>query len=82
MFDTKGNLVTTSSILEKITIETYKEILNLPLTKTGVHLHHLQREKLCNQRFEEAHENKTPPWTIGDMDIALKHLKANKSRDP
>ena len=82
MIDSRGNLVTTSSTIEKLTMETYKERLEPPSIKSGLQLHQLQRENLCDKRLNEAHENKTRPWTTGDLDIVLKHLKVNKSRDP
>ena len=40
------------------------------------------KEELCRERVKLAMANKTPNWTMEQLDIALKDLKANKSRDP
>ena len=45
-------------------------------------MHQEQRETICDQRLQEAQTNITPDWTIEDLDIVLKQLKTNKSRDP
>ena len=40
------------------------------------------KEELCNVRLKRAKNNKTPPWTMEQLDTVLKYLKKNKSRDP
>ena len=40
------------------------------------------KETLCTLRLEQASNNKTPDWTIEDLEKVLKYLKNNKSRDP
>ena len=40
------------------------------------------KEALCKIRLEKAQRNKTPSWTLKDLEKVLKHLKNNKSRDP
>ena len=40
------------------------------------------KEELCKERLEVARDNKSPKWTIKDINTATKHLKNNKSRDP
>ena len=42
----------------------------------------MQREELCKDTIEEAYKQKTPDWVIDDIDLVLKQLKNNKSRDP
>ena len=37
---------------------------------------------LCEMRLEIAEKNKTPPWTLKELEKVLKYLKSNKSRDP
>ena len=34
------------------------------------------------QRLEKAKKNKTPTWTMDDLDVVLKYLKKDKSIDP
>ena len=33
-------------------------------------------------RIKLAQKNKTPPWTLKELEVVLKYLKNNKSRDP
>ena len=40
------------------------------------------KEELCKMRLNNAKENKTKPWEMTDLEVVLKHLKKNKSRDP
>ena len=40
------------------------------------------KDDLCNLRLKLAENNKTPDWTMKELNLVLKHLKNNKSRDP
>ena len=40
------------------------------------------KEKLCEQVLKVAGSNKTPDWKMKDLELVLKHLKKQKSRDP
>ena len=37
---------------------------------------------MCKERINGAEQTKTPPWTLDDLELVLKHLKKNKSQDP
>ena len=82
MLDPMGNIVTTRSGIEKLTVETFKERLKPWKIKDELHMYQMQREQLCDERLKEASENKTPPWDMEDVNTVLKQLKLNKSRDP
>ena len=82
MLDQHGNLITTSKAIEDLTIEMYKERLKTLEIKKGLELHKLQQENLFDERLKEAQANTTPDWTMEDLEIVLKQLKNNKSRDP
>ena len=43
--------------------------------------HKKEREDLATQRMKIAETNKTPDWEMDDLDIVLKNLKPDKSRD-
>ena len=45
-------------------------------------MHKVQRDNLCEHRIQEACKNKTAHWTLDDIDLVLRQLKHNKSRDP
>ena len=40
------------------------------------------KEMLCEKLLKLAKSRKTPPWTRRDLDMVLKSLKKQKSRDP
>ena len=40
------------------------------------------KEKLCEKILKVAERNKTPDWKMKDLELVLKHLKKQKSRDP
>ena len=40
------------------------------------------KEELCQLRLKMAQKKKTPPWTLQNLEVVLKYLKKNKSRDP
>ena len=82
MMDSHGNLVTSSIAIEKLTIDMYKERLTTNKISDGLQLYQVQRETLCDQRLVKAQSNKTPEWTLSDLNIVLKQLKSNISRDP
>ena len=82
MLDPSGNLLTSPEAIDELALITYKE--RLQNRKMRPNLIHLQKEKeeLCMQRLEAAKSNKTAPWTMDQLDVVLKYLKRNKSRDP
>ena len=82
MLDSMGNLVTSRSGIEKLTVNTFQERLKPWKIREDLQVYEKQREELCDKRLKKAQENKTPPWTLEDLDIVLKQLKTNKSRDP
>ena len=82
MLDNDGNLVTDEKMIEELALETYKKRLENRTIQPN--LNHLKQEKeeLCKVRLEVAKENKTPPWTMTQLEKVLHNLKLNKSRDP
>ena len=40
------------------------------------------KEKLCGKLLKIAEANKSPPWTMKELEVVLKNLKKQKSRDP
>ena len=82
MIDAKGNLITTSSGIEALTMQVYKDRLTGHKVKDYLNVHHMQREELCEKRLKEAQANVTPPWSMEDLNCVLRQLKDNKSRDP
>ena len=82
MMDAKGNLVTSKKALEQLSLNMYTERLKSHDMKESLKLHQLQQENMWDQRLQEAQENVTPDWTMGDLEVVLQQLKYKKSRDP
>ena len=82
MLDAHGNLVTSSAGIENLVIERYEERLKALEIRKGLEVHKMQREKLYEQQLQEAQTNVTPEWKMEELELVLKQLKTNKSRDP
>ena len=82
MIDKTGNLVSSTTGLEVLVIEHYKKVLENSEIKED--LKHIQedKEELYKNRVDIAKANKSRQWNKEDLEIVLKYLKANKSRDP
>ena len=82
MIDAKGNLVTSKKALEQLSLNMYTERLKSHDMKESLKLHQVQQENMGDQRLQEAQDNVTPDWTMGDLEVVLQQLKNKKSRDP
>ena len=69
-------------VIEKLALQTYK--LRLQNREMREELTHSKndKEELCQLRLKMAQQKKTPPWTLQNLEVVLKYLKKNKSRDP
>ena len=77
-----GNILTTDDKINEVAVKVYSERLeSAPIKK---HLEHIKeaKELLCDKLMKVAKNNKTPPWTMGELNVVLKNLKKQKSRDP
>ena len=81
MLDKRGNLVTSPKIIEDIALNTFKERLKNKKINDGLENVKNDKEELCRKRLEKAKNTKTDPWNIEDLEVVLKHLKKNKSKD-
>ena len=81
ILDSKGNLLTNDIAIEERAIEVYKE--RLKGNKINKHLEHIEslEEDLCKTRLKKCKTNKTEPWSMKDLQLVLKGLKKDKSRD-
>ena len=82
MKDDSGNLITSQKEILELTLKHYKNVLRNRPIKNNLEDHQKEREELANHRMEEASKNKTPDWTLSDLDDVLKDLKKDKCRDP
>ena len=81
MFDKANNLLTSDKAIESRALEAYQE--RLEANKIAEHLRSYEdtNNKLCEARLKMTKLNKTDPWSMEDMEIAIKDLGKNKSRD-
>ena len=77
-----GNLLTSDEKIEKAAINVYsKRLENRPMKKELMQIKN-SKELLCQKFLELAKTKKTPEWTMKELEIVLKNLKKNTSRDP
>ena len=81
MLDKQGNLLTTNKSIENRELKVYAE--NLQPNKIREHLkeHEPTVNKICDIKPKIAKLNIKEPWTMSELDSAVKYLKVNKSRD-
>ena len=82
MVDKDGNIITSKKNLEKHVLEHYEKVLaNRPMKPELVQMQ-IDKEELCKKRIELAKHSKSEPWDMEDLEVVLKYLKKDKSRDP
>ena len=79
--DSKGNLITDKSMLEKLYLDTYVERLKPNKMAPGLENLEKLKEYLFNLRYENCKNKKSKDWSEDDFNKALKALKNNKARD-
>ena len=80
--DLDGNLVTTGSGLRSLYLETYKHRLRHRKIEAKYNdILHIKSE-LWMYRLNYLTAKVTKPWTLAELEKALKLLKNNQSRDP
>ena len=83
MLDDKGNLVTSEERIQELSLQKLAvERLRDREMKHELKEMRKTKEKLCEQNLKTAKLNKTPDWTLDEVKIVLKNLKAGVSRDP
>ena len=82
MMDSNGNIVTAKKAIEALAVKTYKERLENRKIKDDLKDLQNDKEELCKLRLKVAGNNTTPDWTMKQLEVVLKYLKKNKSRDP
>ena len=77
-----GNLLTNDEKIEEAAINVYQNRLrNRPMNDNIEHIREA-KELLCEKFLKIAKSKKTPNWTMKELNLVLKKLKKQKSRDP
>ena len=80
--DVTGKLLTARNDIKKLYSDTFIfRLRERPFKKGYEEIEKLTKD-LYEQRLKITKENKTPDWTMKDLDTALAKLKKNKARDP
>ena len=77
-----GKIITNPDILKSLYLETYVHRLRHRPMKEGFLELKMLKETLFGLRLKLAKLRKSKTWTERDLDLVLKSLKKNKSRDP
>ena len=80
--DGKGNIITNHDGLKKLYLQTYViRLRNRPIQPDLEEMMKL-KTKLFELRLQLSKKEKSQPWTMEDLNRALKSLKKDKARDP
>ena len=80
--DRKGNIITNHEGLKHLYLETYvNRLRNRPMKKDFEGIKKM-KEELFELRLEMSKCLKSQPWTLKDLEKAIKCLKNDKARDP
>ena len=80
MLDKHGNLLTTNKSIENRALEVYAERLKPDKINDQFKEHEHTVNKLCEMRLKLSKSKSTEPWTLADLNQAVRDLKVNKSR--
>ena len=82
MKDPCGNIITGAESLKKHTMNHYESVLKNREMDPSLESMRKEKEELCNKRIELAKLNKSEPWKMYELEVVLKYLKKEKSKDP
>ena len=82
MLDKGGNLITSAREIEAFALEVFEERLQNRPVKDELTEMKKNKDELCKLRLKIAKNKVTPEWDMKDLDMVLKNLKSNRSRDP
>ena len=78
----QGKIVTNHTELKNLYLDTYTQRLrNRPMKEEFKEIQDLKKD-IFNDRIKISATRKSKPWTMGDLEEALKALKKDKARDP
>ena len=80
--DKEGNVITNPEKLKDIYIEAYTDRLKHREMAPELLKLKTLREELFQQRLQLCKQNKSPAWSMEDLDNVLKRLKNEKAADP
>ena len=80
--DLEGKIVTNPNLLKKLYLETYVNRLRNRKIIPGLKYLKQIHEELFQLRLEKARLNKSPDWSMKDLDKVLSNLKTGKAIDP
>ena len=82
MLNNEGVLLTDTEEIQKEALNYYETLFkDLPMDAEYTKIQE-DKEKLCKTRLKICAQIRTEPWTIEDLEIALKNLKNGTSQDP
>ena len=77
----RGEIISNPNALKALLAKEYKERLRKRPMKPEMTQIMMTKKKLFNMKLKLANNNKSPEWSLRDLEKALDNLKNNKSRD-
>ena len=81
MLDKGGNILTADKAIDNFALEVYTEWLQANKIMEHLKSYEETKNKLCETRLMLTKLNKTAPWSMEDLEDAIKDIGRNKSRD-
>ena len=77
----RGKIVSSQKDIKKLLFNEYKNRLRTRPVRKDFKSVRIRRKKIFGMKMKLSKFQKSPPWTMEDLEAALSHLKNNKSRD-
>ena len=81
LIDEEGNVLTSHDEIKNENSKHYENVLKNKPIKEHLKGYQKDRERLALLRLKQTGSNKTPNWTLKNLEDVLVGLKKNKSRD-
>ena len=78
----KGKVISAPLALKKLLEKEYKNRLRTRPLRSDLSFLSEEKQRIFEMKMKLAESNRSEKWTMSDLDLALRNLKNNKSRDP
>ena len=78
----RGKIVSSHKDIKNLLMREYKDRLRSRPTRPDLKSHKIRRNKIFELKIQLAKTNKSPDFSMKQLESAIANLKNNKSRDP
>jgi hypothetical protein len=81
MYDAHGNIITSKNAIKARALYVYTDRLKGNKIEEHLEEHEEEVDKLCEARLKLCKQKKAEPWNMDDLELAIRDLDRQKSRD-